>query len=252
MSLEQLVRSLVDKCNVGSREDILVLTVWSLLARRLGKGYEEMKAPEGWELREHGVFDLKWDNVQVKAVLMENLMVLHGIDSKTEKSASVEIPIDDFMRVDPENLTEFQDIWKDISGFTTVIETQLLDKILPEPEEKIIEQFIGIPPPNERVLERFTGDNYPPMRGDFDQDLNPIPRFAGPSGIGGNLMGPNHPIFQGPFGAQGREIRPGRGRGRGRGGQPRFDPFNPNGGAFGFGDPDPDGFGPPGRNPFGF
>lgn len=76
-------------------------------------------------------------------------------------------------------------------------------------------------------------------RGDFGDDLAPAglrdPRFADPPGrVGGNLMGPNHPMFQGggihgpPLGGPGSM-------------QPRFDPFYPPG-------VDPDMEGNPRRN----
>jgi hypothetical protein len=109
-----------------------------------------------------------------------------------------------------------------------------------------------------------TGRQYVPNHGDFAGDLVPAglmdPRFANrapPGGrMGGNMMGPNHPMFQGggvhgpPLGGPGSM-------------QPRFDPFYPPGVDVDFdvngkprrnrpsrsGDPNPDHLPPP--NAFG-
>ncbi|VEU42474.1 unnamed protein product [Pseudo-nitzschia multistriata] len=76
------------------------------------------------------------------------------------------------------------------------------------------------------------GMDVPPRLGDFSGDLLPPgwqdPRHARPGGVGGNLMGPNHPLFAGDGG-----IGPVGGPGFGAGGpgtmQPRYDPVLPPG-----------------------
>lgn len=94
-----------------------------------------------------------------------------------------------------------------------------------------------------------------PQRGDFAGDLHP-PGIGDFMGNGGNLMGPNHPMF-----GRGGGIGPAGGGGYGM--RPRFDPFGPPGGPQdppnpdipppptrrpppgGFGDPNPDHLRPP-------
>ena len=68
------------------------------------------------------------------------------------------------------------------------------------------------------------------QHGDFSDDLLPAgipgPSFGGGNGsMGGNLMGPNHPAFQGPGGGLS-----GVGPNSGFGMRPRFDPYGPPGG----------------------
>lgn len=107
----------------------------------------------------------------------------------------------------------------------------------------------GYNPHDTPTLAMF---NQPRRGGDFSSDLRP-PGLAGIDGsdsMGGNLLGPNHPMFQG-----------GPSIGGGLGMQPRFDPIGPPGGPQdlrpnnnhprnrpppgGFGDPNPDHARPP-------
>mmetsp|Transcript_45454 Transcript_45454/g.46018 ORF Transcript_45454/g.46018 Transcript_45454/m.46018 type:complete len:535 (-) Transcript_45454:445-2049(-) len=78
-----------------------------------------------------------------------------------------------------------------------------------------------------------------PIHGDFDSDILPATGLQDPRshsgrysgvGIGGNLMGPNHPMFSPGVGGHG-QIMGGRGVGYGGPGtlQPRFDPVYPPG-----------------------
>jgi len=71
-----------------------------------------------------------------------------------------------------------------------------------------------------------------PMRGDFEMDLNPL-LVRGPSlpphSMPGNLMGPNHPSFQGDFREPQDGPFPGLPLPGGLGMQPRFDSYYPPG-----------------------
>lgn len=81
------------------------------------------------------------------------------------------------------------------------------------------------------IYEAFPGlhqNNYP--GGDFADDLNPAngvaPHFGGRPDFGGNMMGPNHPIFHHPSGGGITGMGPNSGFGM----RPRFDPVGPPGG----------------------
>jgi len=156
---------------------------------------------------------------------------------------SLEISVDDFVRSNITDWSDYQALYKDLAGLLALFDAQLVSKVLPATNAPPIHvpnvTPIDVPsqprlyplPRNvidDRTLiddenqdDRLRDPRFRRPRGDFEGDLNP---FAPASG---NLMGPRNFPFPNPNGDERPSGLPGL--------APRFDPYGPKPG---MGEPD--------------
>jgi len=225
-------------------------------------------APEGWNCsgdsytfryrhpRNNKTFVIK------NLVLGESLLV-HGVAGDDKDIHTFEVNINDYFQPGVA-LNDYEHLFKSLDKLIASFKSNIIYKMMPE----LAEQETRTQPrpsgpysdplrvphsgrqPRSPLMEGgpYHPQFQPPPFGVGDTDLNPF--GFGPSGTGGNLVGPHHPGF-GPYVTDPYGGHPlGRG-GRGAPHPPppgaRIDPFGPpRSGMNPFGEPDRDDMPPPG------